>query len=209
MLTRDVVVITRFYLSVTSINPLRHKPKKGIPKTSFRNKSQTPNNTSDHAKRKSEALSPGSSIFSCKASRDGDHDDQQNPTTNETHQSWKHARRNVMIGLGGLYGSRSTCWMPSEHPLSAIATPIPPLDISKCHDASKDGDEHDEVNCCPPEPTIIDYVPPPVTCLRVRRPAHSTSCEYIAKYNKATELMKNLPLSDPRNFMQQANVHCA
>ncbi|XP_024030445.1 polyphenol oxidase, chloroplastic [Morus notabilis] len=45
------------------------------------------------------------------------------------------------------------------------------------------------------------------TSLRVRQPAHKVSSEYIAKYNKATEIMRNLPPSDPRNFMQQANIH--
>ncbi|EXC25714.1 Polyphenol oxidase A1 [Morus notabilis] len=49
--------------------------------------------------------------------------------------------------------------------------------------------------------------PLPVTSLRVRQPAHQVSSEYIAKYNKATEIMRNLPPSDPRNFMQQANIH--
>ncbi|XP_059623036.1 polyphenol oxidase, chloroplastic-like [Cornus florida] len=45
--------------------------------------------------------------------------------------------------------------------------------------------------------------------MRVRPAAHLADKEYIAKYTKAIELMKALPADDPRNFIQQANVHCA
>ncbi|KAI4299348.1 hypothetical protein L6164_032816 [Bauhinia variegata] len=45
--------------------------------------------------------------------------------------------------------------------------------------------------------------------MSTRPAAHLVSSEYLAKYQKATELMKALPADDPRNFTQQANVHCA
>ncbi|KAL0362571.1 UNVERIFIED_CONTAM: Polyphenol oxidase I, chloroplastic [Sesamum calycinum] len=63
-----------------------------------------------------------------------------------------------------------------------------------------------DVNCCPPlSQKIIDYKLPPITKMRFRPAAHLASQEYIAKYEKAVELMKALPEDDPRSFMQQAN----
>nr|QCQ28827.1 polyphenol oxidase [Clematis terniflora] len=110
-------------------------------------------------------------------------------------------RRNVLLGIGGLYGLNS---------LSASAAPIAPPDLSKCGPPDlPPGVE--PTNCCPPSaPKIVDFkLPSYSTPLRVRPAAHLVDDEYIAKYSKAVALMKALPDDDPRNFMQQANVHCA
>ncbi|KAE8715169.1 Polyphenol oxidase [Hibiscus syriacus] len=67
-------------------------------------------------------------------------------------------------------------------------------------------------DCCPPvSRKIVDFKPPLTSNsrLRVRPAAHLVDNEYVRKYSKAIELMKALPDDDPRNFMQQANVHCA
>jgi polyphenol oxidase len=66
-------------------------------------------------------------------------------------------------------------------------------------------------NCCPPLPKkIIDFRPPSsFSPLRTRRAAHLVDEDYVAKYAEAISLMKSLPEDDPRNFYQQANVHCA
>ncbi|CAK7350646.1 unnamed protein product [Dovyalis caffra] len=128
---------------------------------------------------------------SCKATND----DSQNPTT----------RRDVLIGLGGLYGATSL-----SDPF-AFAKPVSAPDITKCGRADLPRGAN-ETNCCPPVPAtkILDFKPPPSNApLRVRPAAHLAGKDYIAKYNKAIELMKALPADDPRNFMQQANVHCA
>ncbi|KAG8377224.1 hypothetical protein BUALT_Bualt08G0006100 [Buddleja alternifolia] len=45
--------------------------------------------------------------------------------------------------------------------------------------------------------------------MRVRPTAHLADKAYIAKFNKAMEIMRSLPEDDPRSFKQQANVHCA
>lgn len=45
--------------------------------------------------------------------------------------------------------------------------------------------------------------------MRTRQAAHLVDKNYIAKYKEAISLMKALPADDPRNFTQQANVHCA
>ncbi|KAG5254865.1 polyphenol oxidase [Salix suchowensis] len=109
---------------------------------------------------------------SCKARKD----DHQNPST----------RRDVLIGLGGLYGATNL-----SDPF-AYAKPIQPPDISDCSVIY-----------------IIDFkLPSPNDPLRIRRPAHLVDDDYIAKYNKAIALMKQLPEDDPRNITQQANVHC-
>lgn len=110
-------------------------------------------------------------------------------------------RRNVLLGLGGLYGLNS---------LSAAAAPIAPPDLSKCGPADlPEGAE--PTNCCPPTgPRIIDFqLPSSSTPMRVRPAAHLVDDEYIAKYKRAYALMKALPDDDPRSFRQQANIHCA
>ncbi|KAF8766195.1 hypothetical protein HU200_007701 [Digitaria exilis] len=66
--------------------------------------------------------------------------------------------------------------------------------------------------CCPPasasEPINFTF-PDPGEPLRTRRLVHVVGDEYMAKYARAVALMKSLPVSDPRSFYQQANVHCA
>nr|GLL34629.1 Polyphenol oxidase II, chloroplastic [Ipomoea trifida] len=45
--------------------------------------------------------------------------------------------------------------------------------------------------------------------MKIRPAIHRMDKEYIAKFEKAIRLMKELPADDPRNFYQQALVHCA
>uniref|UniRef100_A0A5B6YVS2 Putative polyphenol oxidase n=1 Tax=Davidia involucrata TaxID=16924 RepID=A0A5B6YVS2_DAVIN len=68
-----------------------------------------------------------------------------------------------------------------------------------------------KVDCCPPKDAkIVDFkLPPRPRTMRIRRAAHLVDQDYIAKYERAIKLMKELPEDDPRNFTQQANLHCA
>ncbi|KAI3456297.1 hypothetical protein Pfo_012960 [Paulownia fortunei] len=123
----------------------------------------------------------------------------------ESSSPGKFDRRNVLIGLGGLYGATTLAASPF-----AFAAPITAPDVTKCGPADLPQGAA-PTNCCPP-PTakIIDFkFPPPPTTMRVRRAAHLADEAYIAKFNKAVELMRALPEDDPRSFKQQANVHCA
>ncbi|XP_026418439.1 polyphenol oxidase, chloroplastic-like [Papaver somniferum] len=110
-------------------------------------------------------------------------------------------RRNILIGLGGLYGATTSRFGADR---MAIADPIPPP-------ASYCGPAETPVDCCPPLNTqIVDFKKPSSsTPLRIRPAAHLVDDAYIAKYNKAYELMRALPDDDPRSFYQQGNVHCA
>ncbi|KAI3839829.1 hypothetical protein MKW98_010134 [Papaver atlanticum] len=117
-------------------------------------------------------------------------------------------RRNMLIGLGSLYGA-TTAGLDAEH--TATAAPIGPPDLSKCGPAHLPAGAA-PINCCPPPGTkIIDFQLPcsSSTPLRVRQAAHLVDDEYVAKYTKAYELMRALPDNDPRSFKQQANIHCA
>ncbi|KAL2496604.1 Polyphenol oxidase II [Forsythia ovata] len=115
-------------------------------------------------------------------------------------------RRNMLFGLGGLYGAANL----TSNPL-AMAEPIKPPELDKCGTATNlNTNEKLDINCCPPvTPKIIDYKLPPVRFIRTRPSAHRVTPEYIFKYNMAIDRMKRLPATDPRNFMQQANIHCA
>ncbi|CAN1221824.1 Polyphenol oxidase, chloroplastic [Linum grandiflorum] len=127
--------------------------------------------------------------ISCNASND-----KKAPTT----------RRDLLIGMGGLYGVGS-----SSDP-AAFAAPVPPPDLTKCTVTSV-GPE--SVQCCPPfngQHKIIDFkLPSSRERVRIRPAAHLVNKSYIAKYERAIQLMKALPDDDPRSFKQQANIHCA
>ncbi|KAL3330694.1 hypothetical protein AABB24_034487 [Solanum stoloniferum] len=140
---------------------------------------------------------------SCKVSNSGDQN--QSVETNFVD------RRNVLLGLGGLYG------VANAIPLAASATPTPAPDLKTCGRATiSDGPPVCYTCCPPPMPTNFDTIPyyklPPVTKLRIRSPAHAVDEEYIAKYSLATSRMKVLDKTEPLNplgFKQQANIHCA
>lgn len=115
------------------------------------------------------------------------------------------SRRNVLIGLGGLYGAASLAADPF-----AFAAPIQAPDVSKCGPADLPSGAT-PTNCCPPPATtIVDFkLPAPSNSLRIRPAAHLVDDAYKAKFTRAVQLMKALPDDDPRSFKQQASVHCA
>ncbi|KAL7129322.1 hypothetical protein ABFS83_13G059000 [Erythranthe nasuta] len=115
-------------------------------------------------------------------------------------------RRNMLVGMGGLYGATTLASTPS-----AAANPIQAPELNKCGTATNlNNGEKLDINCCPPiSDRIIDYKLPPVFQMKIRPSAHRVSPEYMFKFNTAIDRMKRLPKDDPRNFMQQANIHCA
>ncbi|CAI0468566.1 unnamed protein product [Linum tenue] len=141
--------------------------------------------------------SPHFARISCKTSssdKEPNNNDQTGPTT----------RRDILIGMGSLYGAASSLSDPT-----ALANPLQPPDLSKCHPAIK-GDAGDTADCCPPFSDQIEFkLPSPKEPMRIRPAAHLVDKAYIDKYEKAISLMKALPDDDPRSFKNQANVHCA
>ncbi|OIT18685.1 PREDICTED: polyphenol oxidase E, chloroplastic-like [Nicotiana attenuata] len=117
-------------------------------------------------------------------------------------------RRNVLLGLGGLYGAANLA------PL-ASAAPVPPPDLKSCGPATITDGPTVSYSCCPPTPDDMDSVPyykiPRMSKLRKRPAAQDVSEEYIAKYQLATSKMRELDKDpfDPLGFKQQANIHCA
>ncbi|KAM7492470.1 hypothetical protein LguiA_035391 [Lonicera macranthoides] len=110
-------------------------------------------------------------------------------------------RRNVLIGLGGLYGATNL-----SDPLALSALVVPD---TNCGAATLPAGAM-PIDCCPPMATVLPFEPPSsFDPMRVKQAAHLSSDEYIAKYEKAIRLMKALPADDPRNFTQQVNIHCA
>ncbi|KAF6153804.1 hypothetical protein GIB67_001037 [Kingdonia uniflora] len=117
-------------------------------------------------------------------------------------------RRNVLIGLGGLYGAASSVATGAN---MASAIPVGPPDLTKCQPAT-DAETKLHVNCCPPTYAsydIFDFKPPPQNSqLRVRPPAHKYNSEQLAKFKEAVRLMKALPDDDPWSYKNQATIHC-
>ncbi|XP_045789548.1 polyphenol oxidase A1, chloroplastic-like [Trifolium pratense] len=132
-------------------------------------------------------------------------------TSNDTNQNSpkeqeqkSSPRRNVLIGLGGLYGATT---LTNNNSL-AFGAPVPIPDLTKC--VIPPDKSPVSINCCPPfSADIIDFKLPTFEKLRVRPAAQLVDDDYFAKYNKALELMRALPDDDPRSFTQQANIHCA
>ncbi|XP_062086808.1 polyphenol oxidase I, chloroplastic-like [Humulus lupulus] len=134
------------------------------------------------------------------------------PSDHEGKSSSKFDRRDMLIGLGGLYGVAGLVSDPF-----ASATPVAAPDLSKCHNLRDPPPapplDPADVKCCAPysNAKTIDFKPSrsPVKKLRIRPAAQWLDHDEIAKYKKAVELMKALPEDDPRSFIQQAKVHCA
>ncbi|XP_074309645.1 polyphenol oxidase, chloroplastic-like [Silene latifolia] len=143
------------------------------------------------------------SIISCKKHNNNNESPNKTPILD---------RRNMLIGLGGLYGS--TLPLTTESP--ANAEPMAP-DVYSCTLTDAQWDNSVGDHCCPPkfpdkikEFSFDDY-PRPVE-LKKRRPAHvvSKDPEYVHDYNRAISIMRTgLTPFDPRNFYQQAKIHCA
>ncbi|GKB84095.1 polyphenol oxidase I, chloroplastic-like protein [Tanacetum coccineum] len=119
-------------------------------------------------------------------------------------------RRNVLLGLGGLAGAVNLSSIPSS-----AAAPLAAPDISKCGTRSLSGFTPGEStptggDCCPPDSSqILDFQFPKNQTFKIRPAAHLLSPKYVAKFNLAIKRMKELPEDDPRNFLQQARIHCA
>ena len=152
--------------------------------------------------------------FACKASSTSS---SEGTTGHDNQQTTKFERREMLIGLGGLYGVAGltsdsfAASEPKANGTGPIVTPNP----TTCNLQLKDPPEFTtvppNVNCCPPttSTSIIDFTIPEFSCTRMRRAAHNLDTDYICKYQTAVAAMRNLPDDDPRSWTQQANVHCA
>ncbi|KAK7331904.1 hypothetical protein VNO80_28647 [Phaseolus coccineus] len=132
---------------------------------------------------------------SCKATKGGE-------TENHKEEAFVFDRRNVLIGLGSLYGTLSSDTL-------SLAAPISPPELTKCGPPSLPSGAK-PTNCCPPvSSNIIDFTLPKNPQVKVRPAGHLVDSTYLRNYEEALRRMKALPLNDPRNFTQQANIHCA
>nr|ABM68052.1 polyphenol oxidase [Trifolium pratense] len=132
-------------------------------------------------------------------------------TSNDTNQNSpkeqeqkSSPRRNVLIGIGGLYGATT---LTNNNSL-AFGAPVPIPDLTKCVIPPEKSPVSS--SCCPPfSADIIDFKFPSFEKLRVRPAAQLVNDDYFRKYDEALKLMRALPDDDPRSFFQQANIHCA
>nr|GLL47815.1 polyphenol oxidase I, chloroplastic-like [Ipomoea trifida] len=120
-------------------------------------------------------------------------------------------RRNVLLGLGGLYGVSNLAGSPFASAADVdVAIHYP--NVSKCHYPTDVPPNADITGtCCPPVPTddVQDYQFPTGLPVRKRVRAQFATEEYIQKYENALTIMKKLDPSHPHSFTQQANIHCA
>ncbi|XP_016491686.2 polyphenol oxidase E, chloroplastic-like [Nicotiana tabacum] len=134
-----------------------------------------------------------------------------NGDENKTVEANSVDRRNVLLGLGGLYGASNVVPLASATPI-----PAPTTSCSKTGATIKPGVPV-PYSCCPPplkiDPKDIPYYKFPTgSKLRIRPASHAVDEEYMAKYNLAITKMKELDVTDPddpRGFTAQAKIHCA
>ncbi|KAJ8424017.1 hypothetical protein Cgig2_000795 [Carnegiea gigantea] len=144
--------------------------------------------------------------LSCNAAKNDGHGPNKSANKEYSTSNYKLDRRNMLIGLGGLYGAATTL---GSQP-ATLAAPIATPELGNCKLPTDLPPGVQEFNCCPPKDKIVDFELPPIpNPLRVRPAAHLVDEKYVEKFSKAIALMKALPADDPRNFTQQANVHCA
>ncbi|OEL19634.1 Polyphenol oxidase, chloroplastic [Dichanthelium oligosanthes] len=117
-------------------------------------------------------------------------------------------RRDVLLGLGGAAAAAGLATARR----GAIAAPVQAPDLQSCQTPNIPATAADP-SCCMTYRAgteIIDFMPPPPSSpLRVRPAAHLVDKAYLAKYEKAVGLMRELPDDDPRSFVQQARAHCS
>ena len=135
-------------------------------------------------------------------------------TANGSGGDHKFDRRNVLLGLGGLYGIAGNLGLANNQ--SAIAAPVPGPDINNCGPATTLPNPVNEpartvmYDCCLTADTPVDYkIPTWSKTKRMRSAAQWVSNDFLAKYSTAIKTMKTLPRTDPHNFWNQAIVHCA
>ncbi|KAL0399563.1 UNVERIFIED_CONTAM: Catechol oxidase B, chloroplastic [Sesamum radiatum] len=92
----------------------------------------------------------------------------KNDSVDDTPQG-KVDRRNMLLGLGGLYGATNLVPTPG-----ASANPIQPPELDKCGVATNAANQKPvEFSCCPPvTQRIVDYKLPPVFQMKIRPSAH-------------------------------------
>ncbi|KAK9131702.1 hypothetical protein Scep_011230 [Stephania cephalantha] len=98
-------------------------------------------------------------------------------------------RRNVLLGLGGLYGAATT--MAGGKVANAEGGPVQPPDILMCILATDSQADDEPVNCCPPNystTNIIDFeLPSSYEPVNQRKPAHKLSPREIERYKAHRE----------------------
>ncbi|KAK7280987.1 hypothetical protein RIF29_08599 [Crotalaria pallida] len=107
-----------------------------------------------------------------------------------------------------IYGTTTS--HPSNGSLPSLSRPISiDPNLTNCVPIKPSFGNPTIINCCPPvSHNIIDFEFPVNPKIKVRPAAHLVNVTYIQNYKEAVRRMKALPPDDPRNFYQQANIHC-
>ncbi|MED6124941.1 hypothetical protein PIB30_063783 [Stylosanthes scabra] len=138
---------------------------------------------------------------------------------NQSHQSHYLYWRNTFINSLEFEGYVNPSSSNSNNNVSRAISP----DFTKCGPVDLPPHAITPPYCCPNLPIpfkFIDFKDYIIAnnnnssrssgaIIRVRRAAHLVDDEFIAKLEKGISMMKSLPNDDPRNFIQQAKVHCA
>ncbi|KAK7246547.1 hypothetical protein RIF29_41416 [Crotalaria pallida] len=110
-----------------------------------------------------------------------------------------------------VYGTTPNTLLSNDGSLPSLARrPVSPdPNLTNCASIKPFIGNRTIINCCPPvSHNIMDFKLPINPIVKVRPAAHSVNATYLENYKEAIRRMKALPPNDPRNFYQQANIHC-
>ncbi|KAK7246552.1 hypothetical protein RIF29_41421 [Crotalaria pallida] len=110
-----------------------------------------------------------------------------------------------------VYGTTPNTLLSNDGSLPSLARrPVSPdPNLTNCIPVRPAFGNHTIIDCCPPvSHNIIDFKPPINPVVKVRPAAHLVNATYLENYKEAIRRMKALPPNDPRNFYQQAKIHC-
>ncbi|XP_025696440.1 polyphenol oxidase I, chloroplastic [Arachis hypogaea] len=146
-----------------------------------------------------------------------------NNQSHQSHYPWRFSWRNTFINSLEFEGNVNYPSSSSSSNYSNDVSRAISPDFTKCGPVDLPPNAITSPYCCPTLATpfkFIDFKDYLINAtynkyknnssiIRVRRPAHLVDDEFIAKLEKGIAIMKSLPNDDPRNFIQQAKVHCA
>ncbi|RYR16532.1 hypothetical protein Ahy_B04g073569 [Arachis hypogaea] len=144
-----------------------------------------------------------------------------NNQSHQSHYPWRFSWRNTFINSLEFEGNVNYPSSSSSSNYSNDVSRAISPDFTKCGPVDLPPNAITSPYCCPTLATpfkFIDFKDYIINAtykyknnssIRVRRAAHLVDDEFIAKLEKGIAIMKSLPNDDPRNFIQQAKVHCA
>ncbi|KAL1322510.1 hypothetical protein AAHE18_14G201500 [Arachis hypogaea] len=129
-----------------------------------------------------------------------------NNQSHQSHYPWRFSWRNTFINSLEFEGNVN--YPSSSNYSNDVSRAISP-DFTKCGPVDLPPNAITSPYCCPTLATPFKFIDFKDYIINATYKYKNNNDEFIAKLEKGIAIMKSLPNDDPRNFIQQAKVHCA